>query len=51
MYDVPMSVLLYGGPGAGKTALLVSAFYYWKAGKELCKGKLVTFGRENNPAL
>ena len=52
-----LSSLLYGGPGSGKTTFAVSSFWDWKNqrpvvrdGKEL-KGKLVLFGRENNPAL
>ena len=50
-YDPKYSTLLYGGPGAGKTATLVSAFWDWKQKVQVADGRLITFGRENNPAL
>ena len=51
MIDNPISTLLYGGPGVGKTATAVSSFYDWKRGTLHGNGKLITFGREHNPAL
>jgi hypothetical protein len=51
MVKDPASSLLYGGPGAGKTATALSSFYNWKTGELFGHGKLITFGRENNPAL
>lgn len=50
-YDPPLSGLLYGSAGAGKTATAVSAFWDWKRKEKVCNGRLITFGRENNPAL
>lgn len=47
----PMSALLYGGPGAGKTALAVSAFWDWRKKEKVANGKIITFGAEDNPAL
>ncbi len=52
------SSLLYSGPGSGKTTYSVSSFWDWKNGcpvllpdgKE-AKGRLISFGREYNPAL
>jgi hypothetical protein len=52
LYQPSTSGLLYGGPGSGKTALAVSAFYDWRTGTPVTENaKLVTFGREDNPAL
>ena len=52
LYQPVTSGLLYGGPGSGKTALAVSAFYDWQTGTPVTENaKLVTFGREDNPAL
>lgn len=51
IYDPPLSALGYGGPGAGKTATWVSAFWDWRKKKQVANGRLITFGRENNPAL
>ena len=45
------SVLLYGGPGAGKTYLATSAFVDHKTGDLTRNGVLITIGREGNPAL
>ena len=45
------STLLYGGPGVGKTPFGVSSFFDWKTGTELANGRLISFGREYNPAL
>jgi hypothetical protein len=50
-YEPKYSVLAYGGPGAGKTATFVSAFWDWKRKEQIANGRLITFGRENNPAL
>lgn len=47
----PVSLLLYGGPGAGKTATAVSSFWDWANGKQVRDGRLIAVGRENNPAL
>ena len=46
-----ISMLLYGGPGVGKTALAVSAFWDWKRKKQIRDGRLLLFGCESNPAL
>ena len=52
LYQPPTSGLLYGGPGSGKTAFAVSSFYDWRTGTPVTdNAKLVTFGREDNPAL
>ena len=45
------SVLLYGGPGTGKTYLACSSFYDYETGESFGNGKLITFGSEDNPAL
>src|SRR3990167_8807042 len=47
----PSSTLLYGDAGAGKTALGISSFWDWKAQALVAKGKFITFGGEDNPAL
>jgi hypothetical protein len=49
--DNPVATLLYGGPGTGKTATAVGSFWDWKKKEMVGKGKYITFGRENNPAL
>jgi len=51
LYSPPTSGLFYGGPGAGKSALAVSAFYDWRTQTPIARGKWITFGREDNPAL
>ena len=52
LYQPSTSGLLYGGPGSGKTAFAVSSFYDWRTGTPVTENaKLVTFGREDNPAL
>lgn len=51
IYDPPMSVLLYGGPGVGKSATALLAFWDWKKKVQTANGRWITFGRENNPAL
>ena len=48
---LPMSVLLYGGPGAGKTYMACSSFFDYEKGESIANGKLITFGAEDNPAL
>ena len=50
-YTPHASTLLYGLAGSGKTALAVSAFWDWRNRKPICKGKYITFGAEDNPAL
>ena len=45
------SYLFYGPPGGGKTDLLTSAFWDVRARREVARGKLITFGREDNPFL
>jgi len=45
------SYLFYGPPGGGKTDLLTSAFWDVRTRREVARGKLVTFGREDNPFL
>ena len=37
---------VFGGPGAGKTAFIVSSFWDWKARKQIRNGRLVVFGQE-----
>ena len=52
LYQPSTSGLLYGGPGSGKTALAVSSFFDWRRGVPITdNAKLITFGREDNPAL
>ena len=51
IYTPNASTLLYGGPGAGKTALAVSSFWDWRRRKSIANGKIITFGAEDNPAL
>ena len=51
IYTPNASTLLYGGPGAGKTALAVSSFWDWRRRKPIANGKIITFGAEDNPAL
>ena len=46
-----LSILAYGYAGSGKTALAVSSFRDWKARKPIRRGKWITLGREDNPAL
>ena len=50
-YMPPARTLLYGGPGAGKTSLAVSAFWDWKTQTQVADGRIITFGEEDNPAL
>lgn len=50
-YEPLASTLLYGGPGAGKSALAVSAFWNWRKREQVANGKWITFGAEDNPAL
>lgn len=50
-YAPNASTLLYGGPGSGKSALAVSSFWDWRKHVQVAKGKLITFGAEDNPAL
>ena len=50
-YTPNASTLLYGGPGAGKTALAVSSFWDWRKRESIANGKIITFGAEDNPAL
>ena len=45
------STLVYGGPGVGKTTYAVSAFWDWVNRQLVGNGKLITLGREDNPAL
>lgn len=45
------SFLFYGDAGAGKTAILASAFWDWKKMKLIRDGRLLVFGREGNDAL
>ena len=40
------SFLLDGGPGTGKTATAVSAFYDWKRKKQIRNGRLIVIGDE-----
>ena len=47
----PLSMLYYGGPGAGKTELAVSSFWDFKTRKQIRRGRLLSFGRETNPAV
>lgn len=47
----PISILVYGGPGVGKTALVTSAFWDWRNQKKLCEGRWLAFGQEDNPRL
>jgi hypothetical protein len=51
VYKPNASTLLYGGPGVGKSALAVSSFWDWRKREPIAKGKLITFGAEDNPAL
>jgi hypothetical protein len=51
LYAPNASTLLYGGPGAGKSALAVSSFWDWRNRTQVAKGKMITFGAEDNPAL
>ena len=51
-YKPEADTLLYGGPGAGKTALAVSSIWNWKEKKLVVpNGKIITFGIEDNIAL
>ena len=45
------SWLLYGLAGSGKSAFGVSSFWDWQQRKVIGKGRWITIGRENNPAL
>lgn len=45
------SHLYYGGPNAGKTWALVTAFWDPDTKKQIRDGRLLLFGREDNPAL
>lgn len=45
------SHLYYGGPGSGKTYMLVSSFWNVDTHKQLRNGRLLLFGRETNEAL
>ena len=51
IYTPPLSALLYGGPGAGKSYLACSSFFDYETGESIANGKLITFGGEDNPAL
>ena len=50
-YNPATSVLLYGGPGVGKTFLACSSFYDYDKEEPIANGKLITLGGEDNPAL
>lgn len=47
----PIKLLLYGDAGSGKSALGVSAFWDFKAGKKLREGRWLLIGQEDNDAL
>lgn len=51
MSDENLSILVYGGPGSGKTRFGVSAFWDFKKHVPLCNGRLIDLGREYNPAI